>query len=150
LAVLVAAIVAIVVTPLPANAQDKGFDLARGDYLLWNDYIHRDACCLSLGIRWHYWLILQPDFNMVLYRGTVEQMHVGKFDRVCWATNTNKPSLSVTHVTYQQDGNFVMYSINGAPVWASNTVGNPGTTVDINGYGALYVGTKRISANCQS
>ena len=26
----------------------------------------------------------------------------------------------------QDDGNFVLYDVNNAPVWASNTAGNPG------------------------
>ncbi|MFF3404999.1 hypothetical protein ACFYW8_02005 [Streptomyces sp. NPDC002742] len=49
---------------------------------------------------------------------------------------------------YQTDGNFVVYNSSGGVVWASNTKGGGGSTVDMNSNGVLHVGTKAINNGC--
>jgi hypothetical protein len=84
-------------------------------------------------------LILQTDGNLVLYNNGVNPR------TVCWASATSGSGRSHAVATYQSDGNFVVY--NGTQVlWASNTVGDSGTTVDLESYSgkvAWYVGYTR-------
>ncbi|MEP6649828.1 MAG: hypothetical protein ABJA74_07920 [Lapillicoccus sp.] len=87
-------------------------------------------------------LVMQTDGNLVLYNdGTATH---GK--RVCWASNTQ---YNGAIAIYQYDGNFVVYTADGVPTWASHTQNDGGTTVNINAYGQLWAGYKRISSFCQ-
>ncbi|GAA4487920.1 LysM peptidoglycan-binding domain-containing protein [Rhodococcus olei] len=61
-----------------------------------------------------YTLTLQDDGNLVL----------GEGGKAVWATMTN--GKSVTKAAVQDDGNFVLYTADDAPVWASQTSGNSG------------------------
>jgi RHS repeat-associated protein len=71
-------------------------------------------------------LTMQGDGNLVEYDGpTVE-----------WASNT---SGSGNYAIMQGDGNFVVYSSSNAPLWVSNTSGNPGADLVINDDGNLIV-----------
>ncbi|GAA2911393.1 hypothetical protein Acy02nite_89850 [Actinoplanes cyaneus] len=123
----------------PAVAQNVGTVLNRGDQLNPDDFIE---------VTWPggtYWLIMQLDGNLVLYKGDRDH-HVTK---VCWASNTAGRGWNSVYAKYQgQDGNFVLYTFSGFAIWASNTVGVPGNTVDVSGRGRLFVGTKRISGDC--
>lgn len=86
-------------------------------------------------------LDMQIDGNLVLYNdGTPTH---GR--RVCWASNTANNG---AYAIYQRDGNFVVYNAKGAPTWASHTQNDGGTTVNINNYGQLWAGNKRLSSFC--
>jgi hypothetical protein len=135
---LVAACAAIAALAIaaPASAANVGSSIGRNGTLWVNDYIQRT----SNG--YYYWLILQSDGSLVLYKGN--SAHVAS--KVCWASGTwGKPS---GHAIYQTDGNFVIYSTSNVPLWGSNTVGETGATVDISASGRLYVGYTPISSAC--
>lgn len=139
----IAALCALLMAPLatatanaaPAHpATYKGTSLFRGDVLGPGDNITSADGEFSLD--------MQQDGNLVEYVGTADPY-------ACWATNTSgQPG---NYAIYQGDGNFVVYSGGGDAVWASNTVGDTGTTVDISTslrqYGFLYVGNTIVN-NC--
>jgi len=54
-------------------------------------------------------------------------------------------------VTYQNDGNFVMYASvdDSRPIWASDTVGDNGVNVNINGRGEVWVGYHQLTNACE-
>ncbi|GIE30396.1 hypothetical protein Ait01nite_034410 [Actinoplanes italicus] len=139
IAVAVATAAAVVFgTAAPAVAGNIGYELRRGSTLYADDYIQAT---------WPggktYWLIMQADGNLVLYKGNMSHSRV---DKVCWASNTfsHRP-----YAVYQNDGNFVIYTpLFGTVLWASNTVGQAGSTVDMDRNGRLWVGLKTISGNC--
>ncbi|NEQ66364.1 MAG: hypothetical protein F6K21_12840 [Symploca sp. SIO2D2] len=83
-------------------------------------------------------LSFQNDGNLVLY---------DRSGRVLWATGTNADLLAV-----QSDGNVVLYE-RGAPVWATNTEGNPGALFAIQTDGNVVVytnsGTPIFATNTQ-
>ncbi|MFF2468733.1 hypothetical protein [Streptomyces mirabilis] len=91
---------------------------------------------------WQIQLVMQSDGNLVEYL---------RFDDgsryACWATNS-WGSGDNNWAVYQTDGNFVVYNSSGGVVWASNTQGGGGSTVDMNSNGVLYVGTKAINNGC--
>jgi len=64
-------------------------------------------------------LVMQTDGNLVLYRNSDSKS--------LWATGTTGGSRAIM----QGDGNFVRYASSGVPVWASNTAGNNGATVQL-------------------
>lgn len=101
-----------------------------------NDYIQRSSGST------YYWLILQSDGNLVLYKGNAS--HVAT--KACWWSGTQGQSSG--RAVYQSDGNFVIYHTNNYALWGSNTYGGSGTTVDINASGRLYVGNTPISSAC--
>jgi hypothetical protein len=79
----------------------------------------------SLGYR----LTLQTDGNLVEY---------GLFGNVVWASGTN--GQPVIEAILQTDGNLVLYGPNHVdgsanPIWASNTDGNEGATLSVEGDG---------------
>lgn len=88
-------------------------------------------------------LTMQGDGNLVEYLYPSD----GGAALVCWASNTYETG-TANHAIYQQDGNFVVYTAWGKAVWASNTVGGSGQTVDMNANGVLYVGTRAINNGC--
>ncbi len=86
-----------------------------------------------------FWkLIMQKDGNLVIY-----SVLDGS---VCWASNTQYHGYKAV---YQTDGNFVVYDSSGKPTWASHTQHKGGTTTNLNTYGGLYVGTTRVTSNCE-
>jgi hypothetical protein len=125
----------------PASASAGGTALFRGQALYPGEYI---SVTYGGGSDRTYWLIMQLDTNLVLYRGYSNHTAT----KVCWASNTANRGWNDTYAIYQQDGNFVVYDYGGAVLWASNTVGVGGTTVDISSYGQLYVGYRQISGGC--
>lgn len=85
---------------------------------------------------------MQSDGNLVEYRS---EGSGGR--KVCWASNTQYAG--GTYVVYQQDGNFVMYpDWSTRAVWSSNTYNGAGSTVDMNKFGVLYVGTTQVGNQC--
>jgi hypothetical protein len=126
------AALSIVFAGSPAQAVSRGQELTRGEYLNRGDYIYRP---FDVGNgRWR--LIMQNDGNLVLY---------SPGNSVCWTTGTSTGH----HAVYQQDGNFVLYNASGRALWASNTAGRPGSTVDINRRGHLWVGeTEYTTRDC--
>ncbi|MER5202550.1 hypothetical protein [Streptomyces sp. NPDC002825] len=110
--------------------------LVRGESLGPGEYITRWINDYSF-----YQLVMQRDGNLVEYKGDV----IG--DRqVCWAANTQ---YSGYYAIYQNDGNFVVYpQWSTRAVWSSNSQWGSGSTVDINGSGVVYVGTKPITGSC--
>ena len=72
-------------------------------------------------------LILQQDGNLVLYRGT----------KVLWSTGTNK--VAVRDAIMQGDGNFVLYRKDNKAIWASGTVGKPGSYLGLQADGSLSI-----------
>ena len=73
-----------------------------------------------------YWLVMQTDGNLVEYGG----------GRARWASNTLVPG---SRVVLQADGNFVVYTPQNRPVWASGTVGQPGAWAAVHNDGRLAV-----------
>ncbi|MFE2164053.1 hypothetical protein ACFXB3_03120 [Streptomyces sp. NPDC059447] len=138
---LIAAFMATIVvagTAGSASAHSYSDKLVRGEYLGAGEYIQR-ATYSGDG---NFTLIMQSDGNLVLYRSNGSGAR-----KVCWASNTQYAG--GTHVVYQQDGNFVMYpDWSTRAVWSSGTYGGAGSSVDINKFGVLYVGTTPISSNC--
>ncbi|GAA1257166.1 hypothetical protein GCM10009665_54630 [Kitasatospora nipponensis] len=91
-------------------------------------------------------LTLQTDGNLVEYHRQIDLSTGNLVRRACWATNTM--GSGATNATYQSDGNFVLYNGN-SPLWASNTQWKAGSTVDINSFGAVYVGVTKLIDQCQ-
>jgi hypothetical protein len=72
-------------------------------------------------------LAMQYDGNLVLYQG----------GGAIWASNTY---LSQGYAAIMQnDGNFVLYDVNGRALWASGTYGHAGDTVAVQNDGNLVV-----------
>ncbi|WP_089254278.1 hypothetical protein [Asanoa hainanensis] len=84
---------------------------------------------------------MQLDTNLVLYKGSPSHNTA----KVCWASNTAGRGWNSTYAIYQSDGNFVVYTFSGVPIWDSNSVGIGGTTVDINYLGQWHVGYKQMT-----
>ena len=141
----IAALCALLMAPLTtatANAAPArpatyhGHSLFRGDVMAPDDYLD------SAG--GNFILRMQTDGNLVEYEPGVNW-------KVCWASNTN--GWPGSYATYQGDGNFVVYTSGGEALWASNTVGDGGSTVDIteslyDDDGSLFVGFRRIHYGC--
>ncbi|MFG2695898.1 hypothetical protein [Kitasatospora sp. NPDC048407] len=107
--------------------------LSRGDSLDIGGWIAG-----TTGTSTWYELILQSDGNLVEYRWEGDPTGGSQSRTACWATNTM--GSGAHHATYQQDGNFVLYTQGGYAVWSSDTAGKPGSSVSINSHGGLYVG----------
>ncbi|MFJ6794900.1 hypothetical protein [Streptomyces sp. NPDC091268] len=123
-----------------ASAQHRlGDRLYRGESLAPGESIQRSGID-GLGNYLVWRLVMQTDGNLVEYK-------MNRYaTRVCWASNTNTGARN--QAVYQQDGNFVVYNPYGQAVWASNTMGLAGETVDINPSGVTYVGHTPISGAC--
>jgi hypothetical protein len=121
---------AIAVTAAPSRAADLGDHLVQGQHMNRHDFIERTTRNGSV-VR----LTLQGDGNLVL-----RNMDTG---RACWAAGTNP---SGNRAYYQGDGNFVVRNKAMTALWASGR--QPGTTVDMNSAGTLFVGWEPISPPC--
>ncbi|GIH03109.1 hypothetical protein Rhe02_11760 [Rhizocola hellebori] len=130
----------IVSQAAPASASAGGTALSRGQALYPGEYIS----VTYGGTNRTFWLIMQLDTNLVMYKGSSSHQAT----KVCWASNTADRGWNDTYAIYQQDGNFVLYDYGGAVLWASNTVGVRGTTVDISSYGQLWVGWQQMTSGC--
>jgi hypothetical protein len=130
--------VAVAGTPAFADT-GKGTSLTRGQALFPGEYIERHIAGGGNGgvVR----LSMQTDGNLVLW----EHDGAGNTLKVCWARGGTRGYKAI----YQQDGNFVLYPRNGGALWASNTVGTRGSTVDMNWAGQLWVGTTQITGDCK-
>lgn len=116
-----------------ASANPGESFLYRGQSLNAGQYIQR-ASYNGGTIR----LVMQNDGNLVEY------LYLQGGTIVCWASDTYG-SGSNNHATYQQDGNFVVYTSGGYPVWSSHTAGKGGSTVDMTSSGDLFVGYTKIT-----
>ncbi|GIF17239.1 bulb-type lectin domain-containing protein [Actinoplanes teichomyceticus] len=76
-----------------------------------------------------YWLWMQPDGNLVLYRVTASG------STPLWV----KGNLRGYRLTNQNDGNLVLYDHANRPLWASNTVGENRTTLALQNDGNLVL-----------
>ena len=131
LVVLGLALVPVLAATATANAGYVGISLSRGSYLTKGNWIQ------SYAQEGNVRLIMQSDGNLVL-------IHLST-GRACWSTGTAGRG---RNAVYQRDGNFVVVDTSGRAIWASNTVSpvSPGnSTVSINPYGRLYVGSRDIS-----
>lgn len=126
----------LAVASAPAHAGGKGVALTRGQSLFPNEWIERST---RDGI---VRLAMQTDGNLVLW---LRNASTGATLKICWATHTTTGYKAY----YQEDGNFVLYPRAGGALWASNTVGRDGSTVDMNSHGRLYAGVKAVSGNCE-
>jgi hypothetical protein len=126
----------LVAVAAPAQAGGKGVALTRGQALFPNEWIERST---SSGI---VRLAMQTDGNLVLW---LRNASTGATLKVCWATNTTTGYKAY----YQEDGNFVLYPRAGGALWASNTVGPDGITVDMNSNGQLWAGVKAVTGKCK-
>lgn len=120
-------------TASAAAGQDS---LLRGQSLYAGQQIQRD-----LPNGWQLQLVMQGDDNLVEYLRFDDGSRLA-----CWATGTYGVGWNA-HAIYQYDGNFVVYSDdpNHPVLWASNTNGQPGSTVDMNINGVVYAGQKAIN-----
>nr|ALP82452.2 mannose-specific lectin [Curcuma aromatica] len=66
-----------------------------------------------------YKFIMQDDCNLVLY----------EYSTPIWASNTGVTGKNGCRAVMQRDGNFVVYDVNGRPVWASNSVRGNGNYI---------------------
>lgn len=80
----------------------------------------------------NFQLVMQRDCNLVLYNGPIP----------LWASGTNGRGAACSAVM-QNDGNFVVYTTNRLPVWASWTQGNPGAWLHMQDDGNAVIYTKR-------
>ncbi|MFI2206084.1 hypothetical protein ACH47Z_36030 [Streptomyces sp. NPDC020192] len=128
-------------SPPGSGGADYGESLGKGDTLYADSYIGRTVTVNSGN---YVFLEMQSDGNLVEYLSS-DAMGGGPW-RVCWASGT--AGSGADHAIYQQDGNFVVYTPDNTPVWASNTQWKAGSTVDINGWGVVYVGTTPINNQC--
>lgn len=129
----------LVALATPAHAGNLGYALTRDGFLNQGDYIQRST---NAGI---VRLALQGDGNLVL---SLINPNTGAQIKACWGAATNYDPYSGIRAIYQTDGNFVVYNEWGA-IWASNTVGHAGETVDMNWQGVLYVGYTPITGPCK-
>jgi hypothetical protein len=85
-----------------------------------------------------YRLVMQTDCNLVLYDSA----------RAIWASGTDRRGTSCQSL-FQNDGNFVIYSMGGNAVWASNTVGRGGDRITLQDDGNLvmYAGSSAVWAS---
>ncbi|MCB5180899.1 hypothetical protein [Streptomyces antimicrobicus] len=114
----------------------RGESLSPGESISrmdWNPYINGYI---------QYKLVMQTDGNLVQYKTDARY----GFTKVCWASGTNNGARN--YAIYQGDGNFVVYTPWNQALWASNTMGLAGETVDINRSGVTYVGHTPISGAC--
>jgi hypothetical protein len=129
--------VGALVVAAPAHAAgSKGVALTRGQALFPDEWIERST---SSGI---VRLAMQTDGNLVLW---LRNASTGATLKICWATKTSTGYKAY----YQEDGNFVLYPRAGGALWASNTVGPNGSTVDMNSNGQLWAGVKPVTGNCK-
>lgn len=128
-----AAVASVVGVSGTASAGVPPTSLAKGNSLNTGNAIY------SYGINgiW-YEFILQSDGNLVEYYHDLTG-----YECVVWASGTNGDGGNL-HATYQQDGNFVLYTAAGKALWASNTRGVAGSTVNMNSSGDFYVGVRMI------
>jgi outer membrane protein assembly factor BamB len=104
--------------------------LSTGGTLLWEPGVLVSGTRLNAGQsvvsgNGVYRLTMQSDGNLVEYGGGP-----------VWASGTNP---SGSYVVMQHDGNLVVSSSAGAPLWASNTAGNPGAYLLLTNGGQLEV-----------
>ncbi|MFI2206083.1 hypothetical protein ACH47Z_36025 [Streptomyces sp. NPDC020192] len=126
--------------PPGSGGADYGNSLSKGDTLYADSYIWQIEAYNG-----HYMkLVMQSDGNLVEYASDDDSGTLPW--RVCWASGTY--GSGADHATYQQDGNFVVYTPDNTPVWASNTQWKPGSTVNINPFGKVYVGTTPLTDVC--
>ncbi|MGW7003872.1 hypothetical protein ACWGCW_13865 [Streptomyces sp. NPDC054933] len=117
-----------------------GSSISRGDTMYPGDYIDRVN-----DYQHEVMLVMQSDGNLVEYVSTDPTSDPNPW-KPCWASNTY--GSGADHASYQQDGNFVVYTPNNTPKWASNTQWGAGSTVDINGNGVVFVGQTPITGTC--
>lgn len=133
---------ALVLAALPAGLAGSAEAAAGTDHLYRGETLQRNQKLVRStqnGSRVE--LVMQIDGNLVLYNnGTPTH---GR--RVCWASNTANNG---AYAVYQSDGNFVVYNSARRPTWASHTQNDGGSTVNINNYGQLWAGNKRLSSFC--
>jgi hypothetical protein len=125
----------LVVAGTAAEAAGKGRALTRGQALYPGEWIERSTADGMVR------LSMQSDGNLVLWLHNGS----GRTLKICWATNTSNGYKAF----YQEDGNFVLYPRAGGALWASNTVGRSGSTVDMNSRGQLYAGLKAVTGVCE-
>ncbi|GAA2106488.1 hypothetical protein GCM10009759_44770 [Kitasatospora saccharophila] len=126
------AAVSVVALTGSASASNVSY-LSRGSTLYGGDSIIKYVGSGLPG----YELRMQTDGNLVEYR-----WNNGSVDRVCWSTGTyTQPG---AYATYQNDGNFVLYSRGGAVLWSTHTITQDGFSVSINDRGAMFVGNQQI------
>ncbi|MFE4514030.1 hypothetical protein ACFRMQ_07505 [Kitasatospora sp. NPDC056783] len=105
-----------------------------------------DSIVGTTGTSTWFELTLQSDGNLVEYRWDGDPTSGPQSRKVCWAANTK--GSGAHHATFQQDGNFVLYTSGGFAVWSSNTAGKAGSTVDISSNGSVYVGVTQKTSGC--
>jgi hypothetical protein len=76
-------------------------------------------------------LSMQGDSNLVLYNTTTSGLVP------LWATNT--VGSGANHVYFQSDGNFVLYTATGTPVWSSGTSHNPCASLAVTDAGKVTI-----------
>ena len=102
-AVMVGGIAAWPSSPAFAASGSQGVDLGPGVTLKSNHFVTQGG----------FKLLMQGDGNLVLLDGTT----------ALWASGTSSKG---AYAVMQTDGNFVVYSTAGGPLWASNTAGGGG------------------------
>lgn len=80
-------------------------------------------------------LVLQPDGNLVVYRGTPSRANE------VWATQTatDDPLRRPTYAEMTNDGEFVLRGQAGLKAWSSSTEQNPGAHLEIHDDGKLTI-----------
>jgi hypothetical protein len=108
---------AILLSFVPSAIAFAGNTLPPDTYLTNGQYIVSSS--------WNYWLSMQTDGSLVMYRGDgTVRYSMKKYGRVAYM---------------QADGNFVEYNRKWKPLWHTNTAGNPGAYLAIQDDGNLVV-----------
>ncbi|MEZ0091775.1 hypothetical protein [Streptacidiphilus sp. EB129] len=136
----VAAAIPMLMTATAGNASAAAYGntLSQGEQLTAGQWIAQNSS--DPAVFWE--LDMQTDGNLVEYKTD----HNQGTREVCWASNTMNSG--ATHVVYQRDGNFVLYTDSGTPKWASDTRGGGGSTVSFNYSGVIYVGYSQVAGGC--
>jgi hypothetical protein len=67
-----------------------------------------------------YRLKMRPDGNLVGYSGPVDADAA-----IFWSSGTKNEGKAPYHLIFQEDGNVVLYDINGRALWKTGTDGKP-------------------------
>ncbi|MCL5882993.1 MAG: hypothetical protein M1539_03345 [Actinobacteria bacterium] len=84
----------------------------------------------------NFFLVLQPDSNLVLYE-MVHHEDGSLVPDAVWATNT--VDQDAWFAAMQEDGNFVLADENGAKLWETETDGKPGSFLQLQDDGNLVI-----------
>ena len=108
-------------------------NLQEGDYLFQGQALVSSLC--------YFRLAMQGDGNLVVYGGPGDSNPIGDSD-----TDHPPPGYVAAFAKLQGDGNFVVGSLGGNPLWSTHTQGSPSTRLQMQNDGnlVLYSGSHSV------